>query len=466
MTSDGTVDGNVDGTVVTIGIDIGTTSVKAIAADADGRIVARARVPHALLSSHAGELAHDAAEAWWHGPRLALAEVLERAGEVSVAGICVAAMVPSLCAVGPDGIPISDGLLYGDARGAGGDAVGDPSSSGELVRFLAHLVAEHPDAAGYWPAQAVANASLCGVGGIDTVTAMTTLPLFDFTGWDAAVAAGAGLDDTARLPVIVSGSTALGTVSVAGDAPLNGGTIDAYGEQLVAGADGDGDVLVILGATLIVWAVVPEWREIDGLWTVPHTAPGLVLVGGPSNAGGLFVNWVKRLAGRPAIPDAATIAALDTLAPDRVPVWQPYLRGERVPLHDADRRASLHDLDIGHGPEALMRAGYEASGFAARHQLDLAGLSPTRIVATGGGAQDPGWVQALADATGLPVDVVGTPEGGALGAAYQARVTAGLEADSSAAGRWGRVAHRVEPDPRWADAVARRYERYRALSDG
>lgn len=64
--------------VVTIGIDIGTTSVKAIAADADGNIVARFRVPHELLSSHAGELAHDAAAAWWHGPRLALAEVMER----------------------------------------------------------------------------------------------------------------------------------------------------------------------------------------------------------------------------------------------------------------------------------------------------------------------------------------------------------------------------------------------------
>ena len=462
--SDRTADGTTGATVVTVGIDIGTTSVKAIAADAEGRVVARARVPHALFSSRAGELAHDAAEAWWHGPRLALAEVLERAGDVRVAGVCVAAMVPSLCAVGADGVPISDGLLYGDDRGAGGDSLADPSSSGEFVRFLAHLVEEYPDAAGYWPAQAVANASLSGVGGIDTVTAMTTVPLFDFTGWDDAVAAGAGLSDTSRLPRIVSGATALGSVSAAAGAPLHGGTIDALGEQMVAGADRAGDVLVILGATLIVWAVVPEWREVPGLWTVPHTAPGKVLVGGPSNAGGLFLDWVKRLTGRPAIPDAT--ATGPDLAPDRIPVWLPYLRGERVPLHDPGLRASVHDLDIGHGPDALLRAAYEASGFSVRRQLDLADLSPTRIVATGGGVQDHRWVQALTDATGIPIDVVGTPEGGALGAAFQARITAGLEADGSGAGRWGRIGSRVEPDPAWMDAVAARYARFRALSDG
>ncbi len=71
----------------------------------------------------------------------------------------------------------------------------------------------------------------------------------------------------------MSGADAVGPVSSLPDAILASGTIDALGEQMVAGADHVGDVLVILGATLIVWAVVPEWRELDGVWTVPHTAP-------------------------------------------------------------------------------------------------------------------------------------------------------------------------------------------------
>ena len=441
---------------VTIGIDIGTTSVKAVAVDAAGHVVARARVPHELFSSNAGELAHDAAAAWFEGVRAALAEVALPGLEI--AAVNVAAMVPSLCAVDDTGRPVSPGLLYGDARGADPSAeAADPSTSGELVRFLGWLVEHHPDAAGYWPAQAVANAALTGIGAIDTVTAMTTLPLFDFTSWDAEVAAGVGLTDTARLPRIVSGSEAVGTVIIPGPAQgalVGGGTIDAFGEQLVAGADDTGDVLVIVGATLISWAVVDEWLEFEGLWTVPHTAPGKTLVGGASNAGGLFINWVRRLLAEPSEV---------SLDPERVPVWLPHLRGERVPLHDPTRRASLHGLDIGMGPAEAMRAAYEASGFSIRHQLDIAGLTPSRLVLSGGGTQDPRWVAAVVDATGIPADLVAVPEGGALGAAYLARVTAGLEASASDAGRWAATRGRIEPDPAWQAACDGRYAVYRSL---
>jgi xylulokinase len=450
-------------TEVTVGIDIGTTSVKAIAADRDGRVVARHRVPHRLRSTHAGELAHDAAEAWRDGVRAALAGVTQ-AVDVEVAAVNVAAMVPSLCAVDGDGVPISDGLLYGDARGAGRDVTADPSQSGELVRFLTWLVANHPDAAGYWPAQAVANAALSDEGAIETTVAMTTLPLFDFAGWDAAVAEGAGLSDLSKLPRIVVGADPVGKVEAAGGAVLGGGTIDALGEQLVAGADAAGDVLVILGSTLIVWAVTDTWREVDGLWTVPHTAPGLVLIGGPSNAGGLFLNWVDRLLGDGTGRPVGGPRPPDAVDPARVPVWLPYLRGERVPFHDPQRRASLHDLDIGMGAPAVRRAAYEASAFAARHLIDLGGVEAKRIVATGGGARDAAWVQALADGTGLPVDVVTVPEGGALGAAWLARTTVGLEAPGTPATRWVHTDRRVSPDPSAERSVAERYGRYRELA--
>ncbi len=243
---------------------------------------------------------------------------------------------------------------------------------------------------------------------------------------------------------------------------MGGGTVDAFAEQLVAGADDDGDVLVICGTTLITWAVTAEWREVPGLWTVPHSAPGKVLVGGPSNAGGLFLERVLRLTGAgPAGADGGQRPA----DPRRVPVWAPYIRGERTPLHDPRRRAALHDLDLTHDAVAVRRAAYEAAGFVVRHHLDLAGVDARRIVATGGGVRSAAWVQALADATGLPVDVVAVPEGAALGAAFTARVIAGLEASAGDARRWARTAARVEPDPAWADAAADRYARFRQVTD-
>ncbi len=445
----------------TVGIDIGTTSVKAVAADADGGVLARARVPHQLRVPAPDRLEHDANAAWRRGVRRALERVL--AGLSSgppVAAVNVAAMVPSLCAVDRRGIARTPGLLYGDARG-GGSSGASPAESGELLGFLRWCAKEVPAAVGYWPAQAVANAALSGEGVIDSVSAMTAFPVFDGTAWDGTVLAEAGVDPS-RLPRVVGGGDAAGRVdAVEGmdGALLGGGAIDAFAEQLVAGADHDGDVLVICGATLITWLVVPDWIEAPGIWTIPHTAPGKTLIGGPSNAGGLFQNWVASLLGRAG-------RDLGGLDPAGVPVWEPYVRGERTPLHDPHRRAAVHDLDLRQGPAALRRAAYEAAGFVVRHHLDLAGHPARRIVATGGGTRDGHWMQALADGTGLPVDVVAVPEGGALGSAFLARVTAGLEASGNDAARWAATDRRVEPDPDWVGPVAERYQRFRVLAGG
>ena len=435
---------------VTVGIDIGTTSVKAVAADDDGNVVRRARVPHDLVVAAPDQLEHRPDQAWRDGVRAALAGV---ADGLDVVAVDVAAMVPSMCAVDGSGHARTPGLLYGDSR-AGRDVSGDPSSSGESLGFLRWCARQAPGAAGFWPAQAMANFALSGESVLDTTTAMTMVPLFDYVGWDESVAREADVRAD-QLPRIVPGDQPAGQVSdelPGAGALLGGGTIDALGEQLVAGADHEGDVLVILGATLICWAVLPEWREVDGLWTIPHTAPGLSLIGGPSNAGGLFLDWVRRLTGDPE----------PSTDPRRVPVWTPYPRGERVPLHDPDRRAGLHGLDLTHDPAAVLRAAHEAGGFVIRHQLDLAGLAPRRIVATGGGTRSAGWLQAIADATGLPVDVVAVPEGAALGAAFQARVVAGLETNATDARRWARTSRTVEPEPAWVGPVAERYQLFRA----
>ena len=85
-------------------------------------------------------------------------------------------------------------------------------------------------------------------------------------------------------------------------------------------------------------------------------------------------------------------------------------------------------------------------------------------MATGGGVRDRAWVQALADATDLPVDVVAVPEGGALGAAWLARGIAGLEAPGATGEAWARTGRRVEPDGASQRVVAGRYGRYRELA--
>ena len=86
-----------------------------------------------------------------------------------------------------------------------------------------------------------------------------------------------------------------------------------------------------------------------------------------------------------------------------------------------------------------MRASHEASGFVIRRLVERSGVEARRIVATGGGSRSVPWMQAVADATGLPVDTVAVPEGAALGAAFLARMVGGLESDFEASGGVGPV---------------------------
>ena len=433
---------------VTIGIDIGTTAVKAVAADEDGHVVARTRIPHQLRVPAPDRLEHDADEAWRRGPLAALGE-LDRPDAVAVA---VTAMVPSLTAVDDDGGPLTPGLLYGDSRGRGAAGPDTTFLSGETVEFLRWTGREAPDAKGYWPAMAVANHALAGEAVIDNATASTTYPLFNGTGWseDACAECGATPD---RMPRVEPTGAAVGQLRDV-DAVLAAGSVDALCEQLVAGASRDGDVVVLCGTTLIVWVTIPEYREVNGLWTLPHTTAGRFQIGGPSNAGGLFLGWVNALVAE----DNSTVD------PSRVPVWSPYVRGERTPYFDPDRRAALDGLDLTHGGASVLRAGYEASGFVVRQFIEMSGASAARIVATGGGTRVHPWMQAIADATGLPVDVSAVPEGAALGAAFIGRMAAGLETSTADAARWASTERVIEPDPAWTNPIQDRYARFLELA--
>lgn len=435
---------------VTIGIDVGTTAAKAVAVDESGRVHARARIPHQLLVPAPDRLEHNAEEAWREGPLTAL----RRLNRPDAKAVAVSSMVPSLTAVDAEGRPLTPGLLYGDSRGRVPDAAEQPVPAvGEAAEFLRWTAAEAPDAAGYWPAPAVANHSLAGEAVIDFATAITSLPLFDGTGWNAAALAdcGATVD---QMPRVETFGKPVGQVRGTA-AVLATGAIDALCEQIVAGADHDGDVLVLCGTTLIVWITVPEARQVPGLWTIPHTAVGKSQIGGASNAGGLFLGWMDHVVGQADSLDAD---------PRRVPVWLPYIRGERTPFHDPDRRAALHGVDLTQDAASVRRAAYEASGFVVRQILELSGAPVRRIIACGGGTRVQPWMQAIADATGRPVEVSAVAEGAALGAAFLARMAVGLESVITDAARWAAVERVVEPRPDWVRPTKDRYRRFLELS--
>lgn len=451
---------------LTVGVDVGTSAVKAVAVDATGRVRARAHVPIPVQVTEADTFEHDVAVAWRDGPLRAVAGLGPAA--VTAVGLGLAACVPSLVALDDEFLPLSYGMLYGDWRGRTSAAVGGeplprtPLDTGEGEGFLRWAARRWPGARAYWPAQAVATAALGGEPTLDIFAAMSFFPAFNGHRWDPARLASLGLTED-QLPRVVTEVGALaGRIPAYGpagnehSAAVVAGGVDVVAEQVTVGLTAVGEVHVICGTTLVTWAVVPDSGDVSGLWRIPHPSPGLCLLGGPSDTGALFLGWARRLArARPATSRAH---------PDRVPLWMPYLRGERVPLHDASLRASLHGLDLTHDAAAVRRAAYEAVGFVVRRQLELAQCTPTRIVATGGGVRDRAWMQALADCTGAVVVRSAVPESAALGMAWLARMAAGLESSLEDAHRWFRAARPIYPDDRWAQACFQRYKQFCAFT--
>ncbi len=85
---------------------------------------------------------------------------------------------------------------------------------------------------------------------------------------------------------------------------------------------------------------------------------------------------------------------------------------------------------------------------------------PLRGQRRGDAANRP-WLQAVADVLGQPVLPMAVPEGAALGAAWLARMAAGLETSISDGQRWARWSAPVEPRREWSEAAAERYQQWR-----
>ena len=159
--------------------------------------------------------------------------------------------------------------------------------------FMRWATTSAPKARGYWPCQAVATHALSGVPAVDTAVTASMGALHSWGKWDEQALASLGATE-AQMPTVVPMCEAAGTLPQS-DTVFTGGSIDALCDQVVAGANQPGDVLVIFGATLIVWAITTEWLQVPGLISYPHTTPDRFLVGGPSNAGALFVDWARTL---------------------------------------------------------------------------------------------------------------------------------------------------------------------------
>ena len=259
---------------------------------------------------------------------------------------------------------------------------------------------------------------------------------------------------------------------VAGTPVVGGGADNACGAAGV-GAITPGEAVASWGTSGTVLAPTAEPRVDPALraHTFCHVASGVwYVMGVVLSAGGAFAwyrdQFARDLAGADQ-PDMRLSEEAAAIPPGADGVtFLPYLQGERTPHRDAALRAAFVGLSLAHSRAHLTRAVLEGVCFALRDSVSILqelGLAPSHLLLTGGGARSPLIRRLQADVFGLPVSTVNREEGPAYGAALLAAVGAGAFPDLAAAVRRTLTREPLAyPDAQAHRAYQALYDRFRA----
>jgi xylulokinase len=452
---------------VLVGLDVGTSGVKALALSRRGEVLARAERPYPLSTPRPGWAEQDP-EDWWRASRDALAALGVEPTTIGLSG-----QMHGLVVQDEHDRVLRPAILWNDQRTAAEcdeiearvglrrliELTGNRALTGFTAPKLLWLRRHEPDTYGrirhvLLPKDYV-RFRLTGERAIDVADASGTL-LFDVARrrWSDDVLDA--LDLPARWLPPVHEST---TVGAAGD--------QAAG-ALGVGIDRPGPLSVVLGTSGVVFAALDAYRhEPDArLHAFCHAVPGTWHAMGVMLSAAGSLQWLQAALG--GAPYAELLAEAEGWEPGTEGLlFQPYLAGERTPHADPDARGAFTGLSLRHDRGALVRATLEGVAYGLRDSLELLrGLGVAADVGrvSGGGARSPLWLRILASVLGLPLERTEAEEGAAFGAALLGAVAGGVFADAhEAVASCVRVRDRVEPDSGWTAAYAEGYARYREL---
>ena len=276
-----------------------------------------------------------------------------------------------------------------------------------------------------------------------------------------------------HMPRLVEGSEASGTMRKElaerwgmGEAVVAGGAGDNAASAAGLGTVEAGSAFVSLGTSGVLFAANAAYQPnpASAVHAFCHALPNVWHQMGVILSATDALNWWSGVAGA----DAQTLTGeLDhTIDVPSGLVFLPYLSGERTPHNDAAIRGSFVGLDHAHDRRAMTQAVLEGVSFALRDSLEalrVAGTRIDRVMAVGGGTASRTWLDILANALNLPVDL---PQDGDYGAAFGAArlgLIAAENVDPAAICTQPSIDQSFEPDPNLHDGFEAAYQRYRAL---
>ncbi len=479
-----------------LGIDLGTSSLKAVLVDAAGNTLARAAAEYGIDTPRPGWAEQDS-QTWVRAAIQTIQRVLHEAqlAPREVEAIGFSGQMHGLVCVDAHGEPLRPAVIWADQRSQAqveqinlrlgkprlGEWTGNPAAAGFMLPSWLWLVEHEPETARktarlLLPKDAL-RLRLTGAAGSEPSDASSTL-LFDtaHARWSQPVLDEFGIDPALLPPLFPSAAIAGGlTDEMARLTGLRPGTPAVYGgaDQAVQ-ALGNGLIVpgwlsctIGTGGQLLTPTQAPVYDPGLRLHVFCHVVPQRWYLMAATLSAGLALKWLRDnlFPGRSyqeLADEASQVEDADGL------LFLPHLIGERTPYMDPGSTACFVGLTLRHRAGHLIRAVMEGVVFSLRQGLDLIlslGLPVERVLASGGGKNHPLWLSLMADTFNRPIHQTGSGEAAPLGAALLAGIGAGVYPDAQsacqAAVRWQAAV--IEPDPERRACLEEHYARFRLL---
>lgn len=450
-----------------LGLDFGTSSVKALLLSIEGSVLAEASQPYPVDAPHSG-WAETHPQAWWSAAVIAVRSVRSIAQPIaqnqpvqnqpvqnqSVQAIGLSGQMHGVVLTSATGEPLRPAILWADTRSTGAIAayeqldaeqrqrLANPIATGMAGTSLLWLRGHEPEIyrAARWALQPKdwIRIRLTGIAAAEPSDASATL-LYDLAGdrWADDILAALNLRSDWLAPIVPSGQIAGHLTSEAAEAfdlpagiPIVAGAGDTAAALVGSGLTQSQSAQLTIGTGAQI-AVIRSQPTID-LQTGTHlfrsALPGQWYSLAAMQNAGLALEWVRQILGYSWPQINAEAFAIEPGCAGLT--FLPYLTGERTPHLDSQIRGSWTGLSLVHTRAHLMRSSLEGVAFAIRQGLDAlrtTGIAIEALRLAGGGSIEPQWRQLLADVLQVPLHSTSVSAASAQGAARLAGSAIGLE---------------------------------------
>ena len=487
-----------------LGIDVGTSSVKAALVDPQGTVHAVGHAEYPLHHIRPAWVEQDP-EDWWRGTcqavKAALAKVPQ--GAERVLGLAVSCQAPTLLALDRSGRPLRPAMIWMDRRAEaeivrlaeqmGADKIyrvtGNRPDAFYVAARLLWLREHEPEILKQtWQFAQVngyINYRLTGRLTLDPAHAVL-LQMRDYhkEEWSAALCDACDVKPS-QFPEVVPAHCPQGEVTVqAAEAtglragtPVMAGTVDSASAALEVGVVEPGIAAEMTGTSTVV--IMPNDRGLTepALIAMPHALPGIHLLLGAMVASGGCLRWFRDQFGQPEMQAAAESKtdAFDLLTREAAKIepgsggliFLPYMMGERSPLWHTNARGVFFGLTLATPKAALVRAILEGTAFALRHNMEVAmrvGAEVREVRSVGGCSRSDLWNQIKADVLGRPLLLPQVSVGSPFGCAVLAGMGVGVYPDvRKSLLEMVQLTRRFEPNPANQERYTRSYQVYRDI---